>query len=74
MPQQPNNREYRLTMPVDVSDELKRIAAENDTSVTDVMRAFVALGVINCNGTPIYAEKDGEYKEIELFPKKPVPQ
>lgn len=67
---QVNNRyrEINLSIPLNVSIELKKIAAKHGVQEIDVIRKFFQLGLVAVAG-PLYVKKDDQFVELEIFEK-----
>ncbi len=65
-------KRFSLNMTEDLFLELDALAAKNNTTVTDIMRRFVKLGLIHCalteaGGRMIIEEKSGEQRELKII-------
>lgn len=62
-------KRYNLVLPEDLYIEVKRIADERDTTVVDLFRRFIKLGLLAIQieddpNTSLLIERNGKQKEI----------
>lgn len=65
-------KRFNLSMSEDLFEELEALAAKNSTSVTELMRSFVKLGLVHCaleekGGRMIVEEASGEQRTLKIF-------